>query len=228
MLIAEELLLQVTKPDGTLLAPVVAKIHNGLAGALLSDLALLEKITIDERGRLQVLDLAPTGPEILDTALEIFAKQEGQEPKNVIMRVAVKDPAKHLYQGLAAAGYVREERSKVLRVFTRTTWPVTNLDHQDATRQELTDVLLGATPPDARTASLISLLRAVDGIAAIFEERTGLDKKGLQERAKAISEGNWAGAAANKAIAQAQAAINAATAAAAAATATSVAISATN
>ncbi|AKU19275.1 GOLPH3/VPS74 family protein [Luteipulveratus mongoliensis] len=208
MLIAEEFLLLVTSPDGKLCA-AGNKVDLGLAGALLSELALAERVTINAKGRLEILSATPLRNPHLDSALAIFVQRQGKKPKDVLGKVA-KGLRGRIYGGLAVNGYVREDRRKVLGLFPTSDWVVLNPTAHQANQRTLTGVLLGSTPPDARTGSLIALVHAVDAVPTVFGEQGGLSKRELKQRAKAIAEGNWAGAAVGKAISDAQAAINAA------------------
>ncbi|KNX36053.1 GOLPH3/VPS74 family protein [Luteipulveratus halotolerans] len=208
MLIAEDLLLQLTAADGRLIA-AGNKIDLGLAGALLSELALLEKVTVDDRGRLLVRDARPVGNPHLDAALAHFVAKQGKKPKDALGKVA-KGLRGRLYDGLAVEGAVRAERSTFLGIFPRTTWPVLDRHAQEATRDALLRELLGSAPVEPRGATLISLVHAIDAVPAVFPDAGGLPKRDLKKRAKAVADGSWAGAAVGKAIAQTQAAVNAA------------------
>lgn len=209
MLLADDLLLQVTLPDGRVLRPVSGTIGLGLAGAFLSELALAGRVGIDARGRLEMLDRSPFGDPALDAALAAFAAHQGKKPKNVLGKVA-KGLKGRRYAALAAAGYVDERHSKVLGVIPRTRWVPHAGGPQEATRRALGEVILGTTPADARTGSLVSLLLAVGAVPTLFKDLDGLSGRELKRRAKVVAEGNWAGAAVSKAIAEVQAAVNAA------------------
>lgn len=208
MLIAEELLLQLTTPAGKLIAGSNADI--GLAGALLTELALLGKVTVTEKQRLATLDRAPTGDQILDDALALFVDKEGKKPKDVLGKVAKKLRGR-LYGRLAVEGLVREEQRKILGLFPKTDWPLVNDAARAHTHRQMTEVLLGRAPADPRTAALISLIHAVDAVPRVFD-RVAPEMSGreLKKLAKGIAEGNWASDAVSRSIAQAQAAVNAA------------------
>lgn len=209
MLLADELLLQVTLPDGRVMGASSGTIGLGLAGALLSELALAGRMGIDTRGRLTVLDRTPLGDPALDAALAAFATHEGKKPKNVLGKVAkgLKDSR---YAGLAATGHVEQRRSRLLGVIPQTQWLPRAGGTRDATRRALGEVLLGSRTPDARTASLLSLLLAVGAVPTLFKGLGGLPGRELKRRATVVSEGGWAGEAVSKAISDVNAAVNAA------------------
>lgn len=209
MLLAEELLLQVTTPVGGILHSVSGSTDLGLAGALLSELALVGKIGIDPSGRLTVIDTTPTGQPGLDWALTTFLSHVGKKPKSVLPKVA-KGLRPRVYAELLAQGAVEQRRSTILRFIPRTHWVPRPGGPQEATRRAIEGVLLGSIPPDPRTGSLVSLLLAINAVPSLFKGLGGLSGRELKARAKTIAAGNWAGAAVSKAIADVQAAVNAA------------------
>ena len=90
MLIAEDLLLLLTADDTGKLAARGTNTNMALGGALLAELALMERVDIagpDERvkeGRLVVRDAGPTGDSMLDEALATVGHKEGKKPQNVV------------------------------------------------------------------------------------------------------------------------------------------------
>lgn len=219
MLIAEDLVLlayddETGRPliDGT-------RLEYGLAGALLLELSVLGKVSVAgpgeevKRDRLVVRDAAPVGDDILDHALAELADDEGRKPKSVLgaLRKGVRD---RLLRRLADRGLLREESGKVLGIFPTTRWPAEDASHEAAVRQRLRDVLVTGLEPDPRTASLVSLLLAVDGLRKAVPSD---DHRAVKRRAKEISEGEWAADAVKKAVQEVQAAVTAGIVAASAA-----------
>ncbi|KGN37306.1 GOLPH3/VPS74 family protein [Knoellia subterranea] len=209
MLIAEELLLQATLPDGRVTSPASSGLDLGLAGALLSELALLERVTLTPNGRLLTQSRAPIGQPTLDAALAVFDQHQGKKPSKVLGKVA-KGLRQQLYSGLAAAGEVRPQEAKRFGIFPTTHWVPDPHGRREQTRDAVAQVLLGTAAADARSGSITSLLLAIGAIPSLFEGLGALSGRELTRRAKVISEGNWAGAAVSKAVAEVQAAVNAA------------------
>ncbi|PZF84626.1 GOLPH3/VPS74 family protein [Jiangella anatolica] len=212
MLIAEDLVLlayddETGKPllDST-------RLDYGLAGALLLELSLLDKVTVAGPGeqvkkdRLVLRDPTPTGDDVLDRALADLADDEGRKPKNVLgsLRKGLRD---RLLRRLAERGVLRRQSGTVLRVFPTTRWPAADASHEAALRQRLHDVLVTGLEPDPRTAALVSLLLAVDGLRKAVPSD---DRRAVKRRAKEISESDWAADAVKKAVQEVQAAVTAA------------------
>jgi hypothetical protein len=83
-------------------------------------------------------------------------------------------------------------------------------------------VLVSGRDPQPREAALVSLLFAVDRVAKVLGDAgAGLGGRELKRRAKAVADGEFAGAAVRQAVQAAQAAVVASVAAVTAATSAS-------
>lgn len=220
MLIAEDVLLLAYDDESGKPTISSLKLDYGLAGALLLELSLLDRVTIAgpdaevKAGRLLLTgDGGSTGDDILDHALAELADDEGRKPKNVIgsLRKGLRD---RLLSRLAGRGLLREESGRVLGLFPTTRWPADDAEHEASVRQRLQDVLVTGLAPDPRTAALVSLLAAVDGLRKAVPSD---DHRAVKRRAKEISEGDWAADAVKKAVTEVIVAISAAVAGATAA-----------
>ena len=213
MLIAEDLLLLIT--DNASGKPVVGstELENGLAGAVLLELALAGRVDVEEgRGpfranRLLVVDPAPTGDQVLDAGLRSIAAKPGRKPESVLGGLR-KGLRPRLYQRLATQGILRAQEGRVLGLFPTSRWPAADSRHEDALRRDLHAALVVGVQPSERTAAVISLLHAIRAVHKVVGERE--DRKRVKARAKEISDGAWAAAAVRKAVD----AVNAATMAA--------------
>ncbi|WP_199701858.1 GOLPH3/VPS74 family protein [Jiangella rhizosphaerae] len=212
MLIAEDLLLLAYDDESGKPGIDSTRLEYGLAGALLLELSLLGKVAVAgegeavKRDRLVVRDTSPVGDDVLDRALAELADDEGKKPKNVLgsLRKGVRDL---LLRRLAERGLLREESGTLLGIFPITRWPAADASHEAAVRQRLQDVLVTGLEPDPRTAALVSLLLAVDGLRKAVPSD---DRRAVKRRAKEISEGAWAADAVKKAVQEVQAAVTAA------------------
>lgn len=211
MLLAEELLLVGLDPDGR---PQLGMFRNVVvAGAFLAELALRERLAIDDRGRLQVVDSSSTGDPLLDDALVRFGERAGKKPKSELERIGKKlvDPT---LQSLARRELVRPEPVTMLGMTMSTRWPSLAPAQRAAVVAELARVIVGSQPADARTGALVALLRGVDTLHKVVpkEARPGMSNSEVRKRGKEITKGRWAPEAVAKAVEEATAAIMAAVA----------------
>lgn len=205
MLVAEELLLVGTALDGRNLLsshrPVV------LAGALLTELVVRERLDLDERGRLRVVDGGTIGEPLLDDALVRFGQRAGKKPKDVLGKVgrALEQP---LLDSLVRRELVRPEPVRALGMTLTTRWPALTTGPRDAVLTDLVRVLTGAQEPDSRTGALVSLLFAGDALPRVVTKdlRQGLTGRDLRRRAKEVTKGRWASEAVARAVQEATAA----------------------
>jgi hypothetical protein len=201
MLIAEDvLLLLVDDATGRFLVDST-KWDNVLAGAVLVELATTERLgfasegTRFKRGRMVVVNSAPSGDLVLDRALASVAASRPAKPEQLVAKVRKRLRAT-LLERLTATGVLRRSTRKVLGVLPRTTWPAVDSSHKRELRDRLQNVLVVGATPDSRTAALVSLLAAVNAAHKLVNG----DKKAIRARAKDIAAGDWAGPAVKKAV----------------------------
>ena len=213
MLIAEDLLLLLTDDaSGKLLAPG-EQVDLALGGALLVELSLAEQVTVDDRGRLQVPGRADrTGDPLLGDALTVIGTRVGKKPKSAVGPLSKKlRPA--LYERLAGAGLLRAEHARLLGLLPTTRWPAQDVDHENAVRDALTQVLVVGTTPAPRTAALVGLLQALHATHKVVVPREhGLSRHDLDRRAKDVAQGDWCSTAVRQAVDAVNAAVIAAVA----------------
>ncbi|GAB2757589.1 GOLPH3/VPS74 family protein [Amycolatopsis magusensis] len=202
MLIAEDLVLLVFddetgKPDST-----VTNLAYALAGALLIELGIENRVGVGEgsKGRLELLDRTPTGRQALDDALAKLEKYEGRKPKDVIAPLSGQRLTERLLEGLAERGVLRREEGKVLKLFPVTRWPAEDSAHELKLRETLNAVLVDGQDPDERTAALIAVLAAIKAASKVLDLPERADRKAVDRRAKEIAEGNWGSVATRKAV----------------------------
>ncbi|MGH3880753.1 MAG: GOLPH3/VPS74 family protein [Actinophytocola sp.] len=199
MLLAEELLL-LALDDGTG-KNRVSNIEKGLAGAVLLELALLDRVRVTEKGeqvRAGRLVLRPgPAPEhpVLVTGLEVLANREGRKPQHVIDALA-KRLRERLTDGMVDAGVLRREWRKTLGLFPSQRLFPQDTAHRSTVRKQVRTALDGAKP-DERTAALIALVSALNAVTTVFDVR---DRRAARRRAKEIAEGSWAATAVRKAV----------------------------
>jgi len=223
MLIAEELVL-LARDDETGRKKISKdKLEPAIGGALVAELALLERIGItphedgwSRRGRITITSMKPTDDPDLDLMLQRLAAKEGKKLKDLLSSASfggrvTKDFPERLLERLARAGALTEHRDKVLGLIPSTTWPTADPSLEDAVRQRLQSALVAGLTPTERTVALIAMLQAVGLLDKVVQTS---DRKLVRSRAKELSEGDWAAKAVRDAIAEAAAASGAAAASA--------------
>ena len=204
MNLAEELALLGYGDDGK---PVTDRMHrdNGLGGALLLELALAERVDIEDK-RVVVRNPAPTGDPIIDQALaQIVNDQKSRKPGHWVSKFA--KAREQVMDSLVAQGAVRREEDKVMLVFPRTRFPSTHGIEPPAeteARQRMVAAITGTGPVEPRTAALCALVAATDLDKKVFRD---LDRKQVKARLKEIGQGAWAATAVKKSIEEIQSAI---------------------
>lgn len=210
--LAEELLLLAYDDDGSP-GGMGANLDCGLAGALLLELALAQRVDV-VGGKAAVVNPALTGDALLDTALgRIASHGRLDSPKGWISRLAkgVRPP---VLDRLVHAGVLRRETDTVLWVFPRTRYPSARGAEppvETDARQRLGAAVAGHGPVDPRTAALCALVGALGWERKVFPD---LPRGQVKARLKEIRQGAWAAEAVKKAIDDVQAAVVAATVAA--------------
>ncbi|GLY99228.1 GPP34 family phosphoprotein [Actinoplanes sp. NBRC 103695] len=204
MNLAEELALIGYHDDGR---PATDGLHldNGLGGAVLLELALFEKVDVDDN-RVVVRDPAPTGNAVLDAALDRIARDKPRKPKYWVSKFS-KGTREQVMAGLVAQGVVREEKGKVLLLFPRTRYPAAHGAEPVAeteARQRVRAAVAGNGQVEPRTAALCALLAATDLDKKVFAD---LERRQVKARLKEIGKGEWAAVAVKKAIDEVRAAV---------------------
>ncbi len=175
--LAEELLLLALDDDkGTVSWRVADGLSSALAGAVLAELALRERIALDGKN-VVIHDPSPSGDGVLDEALALLAAaKHPRDPTHWVdtFRGHSKRLRERLEDRLVEQGILRREEHRVLRVFTLHRYPEANPALEQELRQRIRRVVLDGAAPEPRTTILISLAKAaglLDGVFAATERR---------------------------------------------------------
>jgi hypothetical protein len=219
MLLVEEFLLLALDEDSGRKTLSSEKLGPALGGAVLVELALLERIGVtpksdgwNRRGRVKIISTKPTDDAELDTALRTLEEREDTKVSTLISDLSGKRITKglpdRLLQRLVERGVLAEIRTDVLQLRR---WPLLDRGAEEEIRRRVQAALLGNEEPTERTVALIALLNATGHLSKVVATD---DKKALKRRAKELSEGDWAAAAVKQAIDEVYASTAAAAAAA--------------
>lgn len=197
-----------------------------LAGAVLTELAVRERIAIDGK-KVQVVDASPLGDEALDLALfRIAASKKPHDAKHWAGDLArgrgdrsIRDA---LTRSLVERGIVREEERRILRIFRLKRYPAEDVRDERADAESVRRFALASPHADdgvdPRTAALAAFVQVAGLGARLFAKN---ERRQAKARLKDVLKENQYGQAANAALQAAQAAAAASVAASAAVAASS-------
>lgn len=193
--LAEDLLLLAVRPNGKLGA--APKLRFGLSGSELVRLAAARRVDI-VRGRIVVLDAAPTGDDLLDAALQSMAGGRRQPTAKAWVARSRPGLVDRYLDRLAAAGVIRAERRQVMGLFPGTRWVVVDTARQAQVRARLDAIASGSVAPgslDSEQAAFAGLAGAIGLSALIYPgfagaaARKNLKKAATRERSESPAVG---------------------------------------
>jgi hypothetical protein len=200
--LAEDLLLLAVRPNGKLGA--APKLRFGLSGSELVRLAAARRVDI-VRGRIVVLDAAPTGDDLLDAALQSMSGGRRQPTAKAWVARSRPGLLDRYLDRLAAAGVIRAEGRQVLGLFPGTRWVVVDTARQAQVRARLDAIASGSVAPgslDSEQAAFAGLAGAIGLSALIYPgfagaaARKNLKKAATRERSESPAVGAVADASA--------------------------------
>jgi Golgi phosphoprotein 3 len=205
--LAEELLLLALNDEkGTILMAGATGLPYGLAGALLVELIDAGPARVEGK----MLVAAPAGSardEILDGILtEVRSAKRTRDIKHWVGKVGRsggKIKAK-VADRLVTKGILRKEEGRLLLIFPTTRYPQVNPMPEYGVRERIRAVLRGMTPPDERTAALISLVHGCDLVGCLFDKG---ERREAKKKAKEISASQPVGSAVARTVEAVRAAV---------------------
>ena len=177
-----DLLLLAARSDGTLAVP--PKLRFGLAGSELVRLAAARRVEIT-RGRIVILDAAPTGDQLLDDALASMSGRR-REPAAKAWVARNRPGLVDRYLARAeAAGLIRADRRTMLGFIPMTRWLVLDTARAAQARAKLAAVAESTGPVDTAQAALAGLASAIDVTRVVFPGLAGAAvRKRLRQAAR--------------------------------------------
>jgi hypothetical protein len=177
-----------------------------VAGAVVVELALTRRITVDDDDVVTVTDPAPTGAGHLDAVLAEVG--DGVKVSTLLRRTRAGAPGRTI-TALVERGVLRQRRTWLLGVVPAHRYPVGDAWAGTEVHARLAETVLNGREPDERTAALIGVL-----YAAKLWRRAVPDGRRSQVRRRmgAIAKDQSVSPAVRRAIARTRAAIAAMTA----------------
>jgi hypothetical protein len=187
--------------------------HNALAGAILAELLLSERVRVvteEKKVFAEVTDRTPIGDTVLDECLSKIDNAKRRETLETwVSQFASIGQLKHRVAArLCEQGILRTDEEKVLLIFSRRVYPeVDPGPEQELIRRLEAAIFTDAEEVDVRTVITISLAKSANLLHIPFDKEK-LNQR--EDRIKALVNGELIGATTQEAI---QAAIQAAEAA---------------
>jgi len=204
----EVMLLALKDEEGTIASGT--SYQFALAGAVLAELLLSERIGIDEQKKKKygvLKDSTPLGDPVIDACLEkvIKAKKKQQLQTWVSRFSGLKDLKNRVARGLVERGILRADEDKVLLLFTRKVFPEVNPEPERKMIKRLREAIFTeAEDIDPRTVVLVSLADSTGLLKVIFDKK---ELKARKQRIEQVVNGELSGKATRDAIAAMQAAV---------------------
>lgn len=204
----EILLLALRDKKGTMLFGI--NYQQALAGALLAELLLINKIEIETLGKKKFVKLVnqkTTGNELLDECItKVASAKRRARLQNWVQRFANIRRLKHkAAQSLCRKRILKMEEDKVLLLFNRKIYPELDPKPEKRLIDKIQSALFGSSKEiDPETVILISICDSTGILKQLFDKRKLREKK---KRIKEITSGNLIGQATKQAIEAMQAAI---------------------
>jgi hypothetical protein len=201
----ELLLLALRDKKGTLVSSASMALTYGLAGAVLMELTLRQRLSIED-SKCILNDSTPTGDDILDEALaKIGSSKKNRKPQYwVSKQCGVKKMKDRLLDRLVNEGILRRQEHRILRVIPSKRYPTVYSGPEMKLRERIRSVVIQGKDPDERTMVIISLVNACSLINEIFEKE---ERKAAKSRIKELSKGEAVGKAVSDTVAGIQAAV---------------------
>ncbi|NOY22711.1 MAG: GPP34 family phosphoprotein [Acidobacteria bacterium] len=175
--LSEQLLLLALKDEkGTVVSKAGMAVDFGLAGALLLELTMDERIDIRD-GKLVVQNATPSGDPLHDEVLTILAAKAGKlKPmKYWVPRLASKmRKLRHkIADRLVLSGILRLEKKRILSIFPSVRYPTANPLPELKVREQLKHTVLEGNSPSMETRMILNLVKACN----LSDEVFGKDKR---------------------------------------------------
>ena len=179
LIIPEKLFILTIDDGGAAIASVKTTLRYQLAGAMLVQLALVNKIQLKDN-RLVLVDPAPSGEPLFDEILAMIpAEKKPRKLSHWLQAVGSKQILKSLAGRLAERNVIVIEKKQYSWVIPYELSPQVNASAKYWVKQHLRGVVLAGEPAEPADIALLSLLKAFSLMRLVFtrDERKSAGKK---------------------------------------------------
>lgn len=143
--------------------------NTALAGAVLMDLALINRVDTD-LAALVVLDRKPTGEKLLDQALAALPDKTTTIDALDVLRKQGASLMDLAIARLIERGILRQQEGRILWVFESRRYPLIDGKELQEVKRRIADLLLSDEIPDPRDVVIICLAQACGLLRRVFSE----------------------------------------------------------
>lgn len=203
----EILLLALRDEKGTVASGTMYQ--QAIAGALLAELMLRGRVSVNEEGRKKLAEVAnpkPTRNPLLDECLEMIAGSKPKTLQHWVGKFAAIKRLKHrVAEPLCDRGILREDEGTILLIFSRRIYPETDPRPEHEIGERLRRAIFtDERSVDPRTVVLVSLANSTGVLRQVFDKK---ELKQRKERIEQVVNGELVGQAARDAIQAMQTAV---------------------
>jgi len=197
----EVMLLALHETQGTVLRGI--KYQYAVAGAVLAELLLNKRITLNPSGKKQIVEPfseEPLGEPLIDRCLETISssKTRASLPMWISRLATARNLNDRVAQQLAKRNVIRAARGRVLLVFKRSIYPQVDPGPRSLLVEQLrTAVLTDAMHIAPRTVILLSIANCTGLLKVVFDKN---ELSARKNRIEQIIEGEIIGKAIREAI----------------------------
>jgi hypothetical protein len=162
-------------------------LNTALAGAVLMDLALLNRVDTDVSS-FMVLDRSPTGEALLDFALAAIGRlpAKARTPEVVdALRSQGGELDRLAIARLIERGILKEREGRILWVFETRRYPLIDGKELQEVKRRIANILLSDEIPDPRDIVIIALAQPCGLLRRVFSES---ELKSAQKRIDQIAK----------------------------------------
>ena len=161
MRFAEEITLLLLNDDGTFVHVPSWSLNYALAGGVLMDLALENRIDTDLE-KLVLIDSTPTGDSLLDPTLADISAGDAHNARYWVERAAGRGPfiREEALSRLVAQGILERRDARFLWVFKSRRYPTIEGKAEQEVKLRIMGILFSDEIPDPRDVVIISLVNA--------------------------------------------------------------------
>lgn len=165
-------------------------LYNGFAGAILMELAIIDKIELQKK-KVAVTGKPDTEEPVLDQSIK--AIQNLKEGKTVgfwigTFNANAKDIKEIVLQELIDKGILRREKGKIFWVIPYVKYPTDNPVPENKVRAQIQDIIMDQTEPEPRDLMLLSLIDVCELTREAFRSKEVFRKAG--KRIVALTQPN--------------------------------------